>query len=334
MSKRIESAHGAGGRATHHLVREVFAPAFASPWIDAGDDAARCDLPDHGAVVVSTDAFVASPRKFPGGDIGSIAINGTVNDVAMLGARPRWITAAFILEEGLAFDELRDLAQSMGTAARAAGVHLVAGDTKVVERGHGDGVFITTTGIGIPIPGVAISAKRAQPGDRVLVSGPLGDHGACLMALRAGLGNPPASDCAPVNGLVEVLAATAPAALHCLRDPTRGGLAAVLNELARSSGCGFVIEEETIPVRPSVRAVCEILGLDPLDAACEGRLVCVCDPAEAGKLLAALRTQPDGAEAADIGAVVQGRPLVELRTAIGGRRLIDWRQGEQFPRIC
>jgi hydrogenase expression/formation protein HypE len=335
MSARIESAHGAGGRATNDLVRTVFAPAFASPWIEAGDDAARCDLPPATAgVVVSTDAFVASPWRFPGGDIGSLAVHGTINDVAMLGALPRWLTAAFIIEEGFAIEDLRTVAGSMGAAARAAGVHIVCGDTKVVERGHGDGVFITTTGIGTPIDGVQVGAARARSGDRVLVSGPVGDHGACLMALRAGLGNPPSSDSAAVHALVAALAAAGADALHCLRDPTRGGLAAVLNELARSSGCGFVVDEAAIPVRPAVRATCEILGLDPLDAACEGRLVCVCAPEAAPGLLAALRASADGAAAADIGAAVDGRPLVELRTTIGGRRLIDWRHGGQFPRIC
>ena len=333
---RVDLNHGAGGRAAAQLVRELFVAAFDNPWVGQGDDGARLPaLP--GEWVMATDAHVVTPLFFPGGDIGCLAVHGTINDVAMMGARPLYLAASFVLEEGFALAELRRIVESMAQAARAAGVPIVTGDTKVVEQGKGDGVFITTTGFGVIAPGAPRPAgDRARPGDVVLVSGPIGDHGVAILSTRESLGfdTEIRSDTAALHGLVADLLAAAPDTA-VLRDPTRGGLATALNEIAAQSGVGMHIREADIPVRAQVAAACELLGLDPLYVANEGKLVAICPPAQAGRLLAALRAHPLGAEAACIGEVVPDpQHFIEMQTRLGGRRIVDWLSGEQLPRIC
>jgi hydrogenase expression/formation protein HypE len=334
----IDLHHGAGGRASAQLVDELFRPAFDNPALDAGDDGARLDLPAGQRLVMATDAHVVSPLFFPGGDIGSLAVHGTVNDVAMLGARPLWLAAAFVLEEGLPLADLKRIVDSMAAAARAAGVAIVTGDTKVVERGKGDGVFITTTGVGALPPARCIGGAGARPGDAVLLSGTLGDHGVAVLAQRAGLDFAPPllSDSAPLHGLVaQLLAAVPEGAVHVLRDPTRGGLAATLNEVARQSGVGFALDEAAIPVQPAVAAACELLGLDPLHIANEGKLVAIVDAAQADAALAALHAHPLGRQAACIGrAGDDAQRFVRMTTRLGGARMVDWPSGEPLPRIC
>ena len=332
---RIDLSHGGGGRATAQLVTELFAPAFANPWLAQGNDQAVLARP-AGPLVMTTDGYVVSPLFFPGGDIGSLAVHGTVNDLAMAGAEPLYLSAGFILEEGLALAVLERIVASMAAAARAAGVSIVTGDTKVVERGKGDGVFITTAGVGVARPGVAPSGDRAQPGDVVLVSGTIGDHGVAIMSCRENLAFETTilSDSAALHGLVAAMVAAVPA-VRCLRDPTRGGLATTLNELAHQSAVGMTIREADIPVRPEVAAACELLGLDPLYVANEGKLVAIAAPEDAPRLLAAMRAHPLGRDAAIIGAV-QADPhrFVQMETRFGGKRIVDWLAGEQLPRIC
>jgi hydrogenase expression/formation protein HypE len=331
---RVELQHGAGGRATAELIAELFRAAYGNPTLDAGDDAAIFDLPP-GRVVMSTDAYVVSPLEFPGGDIGRLAVHGTVNDVAMLGARPIWLSVAMILEEGLPLALLSRVVASIARAAQEAGVQIATGDTKVVERGKGDGIFLTTTGVGVVPPGRdACSGAHARPGDLILLSGTVGDHGAAILSCREGLAfdGPIRSDSRPLNGLVEAMFAAGP--LHTLRDPTRGGLATALNELAHQSGVGLRLREADVPVDPAVRALAELLGLDPLYFANEGKLVATCAPADAPALLAAMRAHPHGQDAALIG-VVGGQPgRVVLETRFGGERLLRWLAGDPLPRIC
>ncbi|MEI7611057.1 MAG: hydrogenase expression/formation protein HypE [Rhodospirillaceae bacterium] len=332
---RIDLGHGSGGRATAQLVAELFVPAFDNPWLAQGNDQAVLARPT-GPLVMTTDSYVVSPLFFPGGDIGSLAVHGTVNDLAMAGAEPLWLSAGFILEEGLALADLKRIVESMAAAARAAGVSIVTGDTKVVERGKGDGVFITTAGVGVARPGVAPSGDKARPGDVVLVSGPIGDHGVAILSCRQNLSFATGivSDSAALQGLVAAMVAAVPG-VRCLRDPTRGGLGTTLNELAQQSGVGMVVREAAIPIRPQVRAVCELLGLDPLYIACEGRLVAIAAPEDADRLLAAMRSHPLGTEAAVVGEVVaDSHRFVEMETRFGGRRIVDWLAGEQLPRIC
>ncbi len=331
----VEMTHGSGGRAMAQLIEELFVPAFDNEVLARLDDHAQVDVPP-GRLVIATDSHVVSPLFFPGGDIGCLAVHGTLNDVAMAGARPVYLAAAFILEEGLPLADLRRIVQSMAAAAREAGVPIVTGDTKVVERGNGDGVFITTTGVGVVPPGVAISGANARPGDAVLVSGTMGDHGVAIMSLRENLefGTTITSDTAALHGLVAAMLAAVPG-LHCLRDPTRGGLATTLNELARQSGAGIVIGEARVPVREEVRSACEFLGLDPLYVANEGKLVAICAPDDAARLLEAMRGHPLGRQAAVIGEVVEDEhAFVQMDTAFGGRRVVDWLTGDQLPRIC
>ncbi len=331
----VDMSHGSGGKAMAQLVRELFATAFANPLLDQGNDQAAFDAPG-GRMVVTTDGFVVSPLFFPGGDIGSLAVHGTVNDVAMAGAVPLYLTAGFILEEGFPLADLKRLVDSMARAAREAGVSIVTGDTKVVERGKGDGVFITTTGIGVVPPGVAPSGDRARPGDVVLVSGTMGDHGVAIMSTRENLSFETAirSDSAALHGLVAAMVAAAPD-VHVLRDPTRGGLATTLNEIAHQSGVGMLLREADIPVRSEVAAACELLGLDPLYVANEGKLIAICAPEDADRLLAAMRAHPLGSEAAAIGTVVEdAHRFVQMQTRFGGKRIVDWLSGEQLPRIC
>ena len=331
----VDMSHGSGGRAMAQLVEELFIRHLDNAWLRQGNDAADFP-PAAGRMVVSTDAHVISPLFFPGGDIGSLAVHGTINDVAMAGATPLYLSASFILEEGFPLRDLERIVAGMAEASRQAAVPVVAGDTKVVERGKGDGVFITTTGIGVVPQGVHIAGDRARPGDAILLSGTIGDHGVAVMSCREHLAfeTEVRSDSAPLHGLVARMVEVAPG-IRCLRDPTRGGLATTLNELATQSGVGMLVEEERIPVAPQVAAACELLGLDPLYVANEGKLVCVCDAADAEHLLSVMRADALGQEAAIIGHVVaDAQDLVQMRTAFGGHRIIDRLAGEQLPRIC
>ena len=332
----VDLSHGAGGRAMAQLIDEIFRPAFDNTFLNQGNDQAAFDVP-AGRMVMSTDGYVISPLFFPGGDIGSLAVNGTINDLAMAGARPLHLSATYIIEEGFPLADLQRIAVSMGDAARLAGVAIVTGDTKVVERGKGDGVFISTAGIGFVPAGITLSGDRARPGDRVILSGSIGDHGVAIMSLRNNLRFETAilSDCAALHGLVADMVGVAGASLRLLRDPTRGGLAATLNEIAQQSGVGFVIEEAAIPVREEVAAACELLGLDPLTVANEGKLVAVVAPEGADAVLAVMRAHPLARDAALIGmAVADDQRFVEMSTAFGGGRIVDWLAGEQLPRIC
>jgi hydrogenase expression/formation protein HypE len=337
---RIVIGHGSGGRLTAELVDRLFKPLLENPVLLEGDDAAvvpASSLAAAGEVALSTDAHVVRPLVFPGGDIGRLSICGTVNDLAMVGAQPAWIAAAFIIEEGFATADLERIVRSAAAAAAEAGVTVIAGDTKVAERGAVDGLFITTTGVGlVPAGRPSARAARVAPGDAVLVSGPLGDHGIAVLAARGDLALETGveSDTAPLNGLVEALYASG-AEVHALRDPTRGGVAASLNELAVASGVCVVVEEDRVPVRREVAAACEILGFDPLHVANEGRLLAFVPEPQAEAALAAIRARPYGAEACRVGRVEAspaGRVLLE--TSIGGTRIVDMPSGELLPRIC
>ncbi len=337
MKDVIRLAHGAGGKTMNDLIREVFATPLDNRYLRQMADSAVVE-PEHRnpRFAISTDSYTVRPLIFPGGDIGSLAVHGTVNDVAMSGARPLWLTASFILEEGLSIATLKHVVQSMAEAAQEAGVQIVAGDTKVVERGHGDGMYINTAGVGVVPEGVMIGPDRAQPGDVVLLSGTIGDHGIAVLSKREGLAfeTDLLSDSAALNGLVESLLSAAPL-VHCLRDPTRGGLAAALNELAETSRVGIEIEEGRIPVRPAVAAACEMMGFDPLTVANEGKMVVIVPPQEAQAAVEALHAHPLGQNAARIGFVTDDHPgLVLARTGIGGRRVVDMPLGELLPRIC
>lgn len=332
---RVDMTHGSGGRAMAQLIEELFARAFDNQWLRQGNDGAVLAAPP-GRLVMATDSHVVSPLFFPGGDIGALAVHGTINDVAVMGATPLWLAAGFVLEEGFPLADLRRVVESMAAASRDAGVPIVTGDTKVVEQGKGDGVFVTTTGVGVVRDGVDVRGDRARPGDRVLVSGTLGDHGVAIMSLRENLSfeTTIASDSAALHGLVAAMLDAVPD-LHVLRDPTRGGLATTLNEIARQSRCGIVLDEAAIPVRPQVEAACEFLGLDPLYVANEGKLVAICAADDAPRLLAAMKSHPLGAQAAVVGeAIDDPHHFVQMDTKFGGRRVVDWLAGEQLPRIC
>ncbi|MDD2662642.1 MAG: hydrogenase expression/formation protein HypE [Dechloromonas sp.] len=333
---QVDMAHGSGGRAMAQLIEELFAKHLGNEYLGQGDDGAVLPHPGEGRLVMATDSHVVSPLFFPGGDIGCLSVHGTINDVAVMGAKPLYLAAGFILEEGFKLADLARIVQSMAAAARAAGVPVVTGDTKVVERGKGDGVFITTTGVGVVPPGRELSGRRARPGDAILVSGTLGDHGMAIMAERESLGfdSPIVSDSAALHGLIDAMLATG-ADLRVLRDPTRGGLATTLNEIARQSGVGMMLQEKALPVRPAVNAACEFLGLDPLYVANEGKLVAICAEQDAERLLAAMRAHPLGGDAAIVGSVhADDHHFVQMTTAFGGRRIVDWLSGEQLPRIC
>jgi hydrogenase expression/formation protein HypE len=337
--KQIVLGHGSGGKLTAELIEKIFLPAFSNPILDKLDDQALLTIGGT-RLAFTTDSFVVTPIFFPGGDIGRLAVHGTVNDLAMSGARPLYLSAAFILEEGLPIEDLRRVVESMRVAAADAGVQFVTGDTKVVNRGKGDQIFITTTGIGVVEPDVNISASRAQPGDCILLSGTIGDHGMAIMSRRENLEfeSEIASDCASLHGLVAAMLATPSETsdfLHCLRDPTRGGVATSLNEIARASNSGMLLQEDAIPVRESVRGACELLGLDPLYVANEGKLLAVVAPEMVEAVLAQMRRHPLGQNAAVIGEVVAAHPgMLLMRTGIGGTRVLDVMFGEQLPRIC
>lgn len=333
----VTLAHGGGGQAARDLIEEVFAAAFAS---GTSEDQARLSHPalaEPGArLALTTDGYTVSPLEFPGGDIGRIAVCGTVNDLAVGGARPLWLSAAFIIEEGTEIALLRRIAASMRAEADAAGVAVVTGDTKVVERGKCDGVFVTTTGVGVIPPGRDLGTHRIRPGDVVIVNGPLGDHGAAILAARGelALAADIRSDCAALGHLMEAALAAAPG-LSAARDATRGGLAAALNEMAGAAGVGVELDEPALPLRPEVKGLCEVLGLDPFYLACEGTLVAFAPEDQAEAALAAMRARPEGRGAAIIGRAVEGHPgLVTLTTAFGGTRIVDMLVGEQLPRIC
>ena len=336
---QILLGHGSGGLLTAELIQRIFLPGFANDVLGALEDQATV-IVGTGAtaarVAFTTDAFVVRPLFFPGGDIGKLAVHGTVNDLAVGGARPLFLSAAFILEEGLPLGDLERIVASMRAACAEAGVALVTGDTKVVDRGKGDGVFITTSGIGLVPEGRALSIHAARPGDRILVSGTLGDHGIAIMSVREGLEFETVleSDTAPLNGLAEAILAACPAT-RCMRDPTRGGLSGTLNELASASRVGVDLDEAAVPLRAEVRGACELLGLDPLYVANEGKLVAVVPPDDAGHALEAMRAHPLGKDAAIVGTVVADHPgMVILRSRVGGRRVVTLLTGEQLPRIC
>ena len=340
---RVEMSHGAGGRAMAQLIAELFARAFDNTYLAQGNDGAV--LPEaRGRLVMSTDSHVVSPLFFAGGDIGCLAVHGTINDVAMMGAQPLYLSAAFILEEGYPLADLKRIVESMAEASVAADVPIVTGDTKVVERGKGDGVFITTTCIGVVREGVrhsgggglALSGDLAQPGDKILLSGTIGDHGMAVLSQRENLSfdAPIVSDTAALHGLVAAMLDSG-AELRVLRDPTRGGLATTLNEIAQQSGVGMLLDEAAIPVSRTVEAACEFLGLDPLYVANEGKLVAICAAGDADRLLAVMRAHPQAVDAAIIGEVKQdAQGFVQMTTRLGGRRIVDWLAGEQLPRIC
>jgi len=337
---RVDMTHGSGGRAMAQLIDQLFARAFDNTALAEGNDQARLDHPllhGHGArLAFSTDSYVISPLFFPGGNIGSLAVHGTVNDVVMSGARPLWMSAGFILEEGFPLVDLAKIVESMALAAQKCGIQIVTGDTKVVEKGKADGVYINTSGIGLFDAAVNLSVQNIKVGDAVIVSGYLGDHGVAVMAQRENLtfDEPIVSDSASLHGLVSSMIRSG-VEIHAMRDPTRGGLATTLNEMAQSAGVGLRIQEEAIPVRESVRGVCEILGLDPLYVANEGKLIAFCPEDQAKKLLAVMRVHPEGCNAAIIGTVVEDpQHFVEMKTTLGGNRMVDWLAGEQLPRIC
>ena len=327
--------HGSGGKLSAELLRDIFLPAFANPLLARLEDQAVLEF-EGARLAFTTDSFVVKPLFFRGGDIGSLAVHGTVNDLAMGGARPLALSAAFILEEGFPIADLRRIADSMARAAARAGVSIVTGDTKVVERGCGDGVYINTTGIGVVAEGVNLSAAHARPGDAVILSGAIGDHGAAILTEREGLELEGAiqSDSAPLNGLVDAIFAVT-REVRAMRDPTRGGLASTLNEIAAQSRVGITLTERAIPVHEGVRGACEVLGLDPLYVANEGKLVAIVPAEWAGGIVSAMRRHPLGAEAAVIGSVT-GRDagLVTMRSAFGTTRIVDMLAGDQLPRIC
>ncbi|WP_316676715.1 hydrogenase expression/formation protein HypE [uncultured Tolumonas sp.] len=331
----IQLAHGGGGRIMRELLEKVMLPAFHNPALDARHDAALLDLGGV-RVAFTTDTYVVKPRFFPGGNIGKLAVYGTVNDLAMGGAVPKWLSVGMVLEEGYPVEELRQVVEAMRAAAAECGVAIVTGDTKVVDRGKGDGVFINTAGIGVVPGGVDIGPHRVEPGDAVLVSGDVGRHGIAVMSVREGLAfeTPIESDCAPVHGLAAALLEGG-VDVHCMRDPTRGGLASVLNEIATDASVGIEAVEADIPVQEGVAGACEMLGLDPLYVACEGRMVAFVPGAQAERALERLRSAKGGEGAARIGTVTgEDRGTVLLRTALGTRRILDLLSGEQLPRIC
>jgi hydrogenase expression/formation protein HypE len=333
--EKILLAHGSGGKLSHDLVSELMLPRFSNPFLEPLDDSAR--ITNHeGPLAFTTDSFVINPLFFPGGDIGKLAVCGTVNDLSMIGAVPSCLSLSLIIEEGFSIELLKRIMSSVRDAAQEASVSIVTGDTKVVEHGAADQLFITTSGIGWIRKGVHLSGLHARPGDKVLVSGFLGDHEIAVLSQREGFRceGELQSDCAPLNGLVARMLDVCPS-IRCLRDPTRGGLATTLNEIASGSRVGIVLEEAEIPVRESVRGTCELLGLDPLYLANEGKLIAICPPQEAQKILEAMRAHPSGKHAEIIGRVTEENPKrVILQTLIGGRRLVDMLTGAQYPRIC
>ena len=332
----IVMGHGGGGKLGNELVEHLFLPAFRNPALENLGDAAVLEL-GSGRLAMSTDSFVVQPLFFPGGSIGELAVNGTVNDLAVSGAEPKFLSASFILEEGFPLAQLAAIVKAMAEAAATAGVKIVTGDTKVVERGHGDGCYINTAGVGLLRSGLSVGPHRARPGDVILVSGTLGDHGMAIMSVREGLEfeSQIRSDCAALNGMIAAVLEAAGPAVHAMRDPTRGGLASTLNEIATSSGVGVSIDESALPVRPEVHSACELLGLDPVYVANEGKAVFFVAPEAADGVLEVLRAHPLGRDAARIGKATAEHPrMLVARTQMGANRVIPLQIGEQLPRIC
>ena len=338
---QIVMGHGSGGKLSAELIEKIFVSQFRNPTLERMDDQALLEI-GGARLAFTTDSFVVTPIFFPGGDIGTLAVNGTVNDLAMGGAKPLYLAAAFILEEGLPTEELKRVVESMRRAAADAGVEFVTGDTKVVNRGKGDKIFITTTGIGLAERSARLSADRARVGDKILLSGFIGDHGITILSQRENLQfeSELESDCAPLWGLVSAMMDAAEAggdieAIRCMRDPTRGGVATTLNEIAGRSGIGMLLQEEAIPVRDTVRGACEVLGLDPIYVANEGKLLAIVAPVMAERMLYAMREHPMGRESQMIGEVMeQHKGMVLMKTSVGGTRVVDVLFGEQLPRIC
>jgi len=331
----IEMVHGSGGRAMAQLIQQLFLAAFDNEYLRKMNDQA-CFQSFNGRMVMSTDSHVITPLFFPGGDIGSLSVHGTINDIAMSGAKPSYLAASFILEEGFPLSDLKRIVDSMANAAQAAQVPIVTGDTKVVDKGSGDGVFITTTGIGMVPEGINISSENARPGDKILVSGTLGDHGIAIMALRENLSFQTSieSDTAALHDLVAHMITAVPD-IHVLRDPTRGGVATALNEIALQSSVGMMLYENKLPIREQIYAACEFLGLDPLYIANEGKLVAICTADDSVNLLNVMRAHPLGENAAIIGEIIEDTHcFVQMQTRFGGKRVVDWLSGEQLPRIC
>jgi len=332
--------HGGGGKLGNELVEHLFLPAFRNPELENLGDAAVLELgpgTNPAKLAMSTDSFVVQPLFFPGGSIGELAVNGTVNDLAVSGAEPKFLSASFILEEGFPLAQLAAIVGDMAKAAATAGVKIVTGDTKVVERGHGDGCYINTAGVGLLRPGITVGPQHTKPGDAILVSGTIGDHGMAIMSVREGLEfeSQIRSDCAALNGMIAEVLAAVGGAVHTMRDPTRGGLASTLNEIAQASGVGVEIDEPSLPVRPEVQAACELLGLDPVYVANEGKAVFFVAPETADQVLAVLRAHPLGKDAARIGRVTaEHKGMLVARTAMGANRVIPTQIGEQLPRIC
>lgn len=332
---KIEMAHGAGGRATHQLIEQLFLPAFNNPWLQQKNDQA-CFQVNSGRMVMSIDSHVISPLFFPGGDIGKLAVNGTVNDIAMSGAIPLYLTAGFILEEGLAIFDLQQIVESMALAARQANVAIIAGDTKVVEKGKGDRVFITTAGVGIIPEGITMQKEYPQPGDKIILSGNIGDHGIAILSKRENLTfeTKITSDTAALHELVATMLKADPT-IRCMRDPTRGGLATTLNEWVNQYDISIDIDECTIPIQESVKAAGELFGIDPLYIANEGKLVAICSAETADQVLTVMKQHALGKDAAIIGEISrQQHGFVQMKTIFGGKRIVDWLVGEQLPRIC
>ena len=334
MHDRVLLAHGSGGKLSHELVERLMVPLFRNPLLEKLDDSAL--FPISGRLAFTTDSYIVSPIFFPGGDIGKLAVCGTVNDLSMVGARPLYLSLSFIIEEGFPMADLERVARSVQEAAREARVTVITGDTKVVDRGSADGLFVNTAGLGEVPEGVDVSGSNARPGDAVILSGPIGDHGIAVMSRREGLSfaSHVESDVAPLNHLVQAMLEASPR-IHALRDPTRGGLASSLNEIARQSGVGIHIEEEMVPVRDAVRGACEMLGLDPLYVANEGRLVAFVPGEDAERVLQAMREHRYGSQACFIGRVREEHPgRVVMRTRLGTSRIVDMLTGEPLPRIC
>ena len=335
MPEKILLAHGSGGRLTHDLVREIFLPHLSNPFLEPLDDSARLMSPG-GPMAFTTDSYVVKPIFFPGGDIGKLAVYGTINDLSMVGAIPSYLSLSLIIEEGFPVEDLKRIVSSIREASEQTGIRVVTGDTKVVERGAADQLFVNTAGIGWIREGIHLSGLNAKRGDRVLLSGFVGDHEVAVLSQREGFEfeGDLVSDCAPLNDLVGKMLQACPS-IRCLRDPTRGGLATTLNEIALMSHAGIIVEEARIPVRESVRGICELLGLDPLYLANEGKLVAICPPAEADRLLEVMKNHSQGRDAEIIGWVTEENPgRVSLHTGIGGHRILDMLTGAQYPRIC
>jgi len=332
---KILLAHGSGGKLSHDLIEQLFLPKLSNPFLQPLDDSARITN-QNGPIAFTTDSYVVSPLFFPGGDIGKLAVCGTVNDLSMIGAIPAFLSLSLIIEEGFPISDIQRIVSSILESAEEAKVQIVTGDTKVVEHGAADGLFINTSGIGWVRSGTHLSGMNAKPGDRILLSGFIGDHELTILSRREGFKfqGDLKSDCAPLNDLVERMLHVSPN-IRCMRDPTRGGLATTLNEIASKSNVGIMVEEEKIPVRESARGICELLGLDPLYLANEGKLIAICPPEEADRLLEVMRNHPLGTDSAIIGRVTEEHPKkVALHTLIGGHRILDMLTGSQYPRIC